>query len=279
MSSPNSHAGNHCIQAQPLRPADGSWPARQKPSRHIRDLFATIGTQDNLGDTMEHLVDGLVRFFDAESCVVDLLQQGQVTSSKPAPLGIIAGAPRSGPRGTRKIEAVLGHLLESKTSIILPHPQATGGDGDADAGASRGHAMVSPIVAGDTVLGLVTVTGPVEERPFDGDDLHLLDTITLYLGQAIHARCLRDLLDSRLLHLAIGNEPERSSTQVRVGSVPTLDKMTRIVARSFYREMTKAGFGSHQIITAATEIISELHSNLKDSCRGRDEYASDCARP
>jgi hypothetical protein len=39
--------------------------------------------------------------------------------------------------------------------------------------------------------------------------------------------------------------------------------MARIVARSFYREMTIAGFSQSQIIKVASEIISELSVSVR----------------
>jgi hypothetical protein len=127
------------------------------------------------------------------------------------------------------------------------------------------------VIAGNTVLGVAVLVWPADGQSFDHDKLHLLDFITLYLGEALYARRLRDLLDSRLLHLALTSDVERTINQVRVGSVPTLDKMTRIVAKSFFREMTKAGFGTNQIIGAATEIISELHGHLQKRNKESDQ--------
>jgi hypothetical protein len=223
---------------------------------------------------MKHLVDGLVSLFEAESCVVNLLQQGQVATSSSATDRGPAGSGQRGLAATPQTEAVIEHLLGSKSSIILPATQS-----QAEDVGSQGPAMLSPIVVGDTVLGVVIAVRPAKERPFDGEDLHLLDTVTLYLGQAIHARRLRDLLDSRLLHLALTTDLERTLKEIRVGSVPALDKMTRIVAKSFFREMSKAGFGSHQIIRAATEIISELHRHLQKRSTQMDEFCSDCTFP
>jgi hypothetical protein len=90
-----------------------------------------------------------------------------------------------------------------------------------------------------------------------------LDSIGLFLAKAIQTQQLQGLLDSRLVQLALTQSVGRAGDRVRMESVPHLDRMTRIVARSFYREMTRAGFGSQQIISAATEIISELSNSLQ----------------
>jgi hypothetical protein len=46
-------------------------------------------------------------------------------------------------------------------------------------------------------------------------------------------------------------------------SIQNPSQLSKLLARSFYREMTRAGFDFNQIIGAATEIISELASNVR----------------
>jgi len=41
------------------------------------------------------------------------------------------------------------------------------------------------------------------------------------------------------------------------------DQVVKILAKSFFKEMSKAGFGSDQIVRAASEIIDQLCVNLQ----------------
>ncbi len=41
------------------------------------------------------------------------------------------------------------------------------------------------------------------------------------------------------------------------------DQVAKIYAKSFYKEMARGGFGANQIISAASEIISQLNDNLE----------------
>ncbi|WP_229721927.1 GAF domain-containing protein [Marinobacterium nitratireducens] len=123
--------------------------------------------------------------------------------------------------------------------------------------------MLSPVRVSDRVFAVISVAGPRQRLSFDQQDLELLESIGLFVAKTIQALQLRDQLDSRLLQLALAQSGGKVCDKVQMGSVSRLDRMTRIVARSFYREMTRAGFGSHQIISAATQIISELNDNLQ----------------
>jgi hypothetical protein len=60
---------------------------------------------------------------------------------------------------------------------------------------------------------------------------------------------------------------KRSSDQtigdIVTQSIQNPSQLSKMLARSFYTEMTRAGFDFSQIIGAATEIISELASNVR----------------
>lgn len=229
----------------------------------IRKLFAAIDNESSLRHCLAHVSQVLVSLFDAEVCTVSLSEQGRVATSSRRPAAGEVEAIGQGRLPEFQMESALDRISGSKASAILPFVDLRTEVGGFRVSPLHGHAMVSPIVAAKSRLGTVVLMSPAQNYCFDPDDLQLLDTITLYLGQVLHARRMRDLLDSRLLHLAMPTDVARTVNQIRMGSVPALDKMTRIVAKSFFREMTKAGFGSHQIIRAATEIISELHNHLQ----------------
>ncbi|WP_304359524.1 hypothetical protein [Collimonas fungivorans] len=42
----------------------------------------------------------------------------------------------------------------------------------------------------------------------------------------------------------------------------------KILAKSFFKEMTKAGFGASQIVCAASELIGQLHQHLPRRLQG-----------
>ena len=270
MESPNTHTNCHPAEAPADLSANRGWPGKPTSARDIRNLFAALGNEPDLHGYLEHLVEALIALFDAEGCTIDLIGQGQFAISKPDSQAAWIGSGEDAPHSAIQMQDVLDRLLETKSSILVSASKPQGGHGGSQVVCSPACTMLSPIVAGDAVLGVVKVVCSAEEHRFDRDNLHLLDTITLYLGQALYARRLGEVLDSRLLRLASVTEGERIKP-VRVGSIPALDKVTRIVAKSFYREMTKAGFGTHQIIRAATEIISELQSTLRERCTQIDE--------
>jgi hypothetical protein len=73
---------------------------------------------------------------------------------------------------------------------------------------------------------------------------------------------LQNLLKSRFAQLALAKESEALAGAM-IPSGQDSGKVAKFVARTFYRELTKAGFGAEQIIDTATEIISLLGAQVR----------------
>jgi len=100
---------------------------------------------------------------------------------------------------------------------------------------------------------------------FDDAALALLETTALFVGQALQLRQLRHLLGSRFAQQAVQGEKEEGRLAYR-----NPDEVARILARSFFRELTRAGFGSAQVVAAATELIGQLNRDLRGEHRQED---------
>ncbi len=95
-------------------------------------------------------------------------------------------------------------------------------------------------------------------------DLELLHAMSEILGHAIEHLQMRQMLASRYLAAAAGrarggenagpNTPESRVLQ----SVQNPEKVARILARSFYKDLRKAGFAAKHILLIASEIIGHL---------------------
>jgi GAF domain-containing protein len=126
---------------------------------------------------------------------------------------------------------------------------------------ARGNLMCAPIRVADRIIGVINVSQPEPDRPFDEQDLELLKVFSLFLGQAIHVFQLQRLSESRLLQMAevLNTRSEQAST----GPIsPDPSRLAKVVAKNFYRELSLAGFGANAIITVASEVLGLLNENL-----------------
>lgn len=151
-------------------------------------------------------------------------------------------------------------LLSGNDAAADPAPDSAAPTGAADS------VLSAPIRVSGRVIGAVRLSG-VRGRPgFDHEDRWMLEIVTVYIGQSLQSVQLQKLLQSRFAQLALVQSVDEAVGRMLAG-VPDPARMVTILARSFYREMKKVGFGANEIIAAASQIISELSASLKRHAR------------
>ena len=120
-----------------------------------------------------------------------------------------------------------------------------------------------PIVIGGKVIGVMNVSNPLDNRCFDHNDLNLSVFVTLLIGKSVHVIQLQNLLKSKFAQMAVMQEAK----EIIGGTLSLKDYDTellvKMLSKSFYKEMNRAGFTRNHIISAATEIIGLLNENLQ----------------
>ena len=102
-----------------------------------------------------------------------------------------------------------------------------------------------------------------------GLDPGLLDALAAQLGMAIETLHLRQLLASRYATIALSRDRQSDTGEAGALDVSFLsavthpEKVARIIARSFYKDLRKAGFETKQILVVATELIDSLNTALR----------------
>jgi GAF domain-containing protein len=124
--------------------------------------------------------------------------------------------------------------------------------------------MSSPIRIDGKIVGVVNVAAAQGRQAFARADLHLLDVITLFIGKTIQVVQLQAILNSRFIQLALVRDAPRAAAGVAYRNP---EEVARILAKSFFKEMTSAGFAEAQIVQAATEIIGQLNSSVQRHSR------------
>lgn len=102
-----------------------------------------------------------------------------------------------------------------------------------------------------------------------GLDLALMDALAAQLGMAVEMLHLRQLLASRYATIALSRNGQDEGAEAGARDVSFLsavthpEKVARIIARSFYKDLRKAGFETKQILVVATELIDSLNAALR----------------
>jgi GAF domain-containing protein len=130
-------------------------------------------------------------------------------------------------------------------------------------GDLRRSLMCAPIHVDAKVVGVVNVCDAQAKEAFTDADLRLLDVLALFIGKSIQVLQLQALLDSRFAQLALARELEGKVAAGAITAYRQHDEVAKILAKSFFKEMTKAGFGARHIVYAASELIEQLNHNLQ----------------
>ena len=122
--------------------------------------------------------------------------------------------------------------------------------------------MACPVMIAGQPAGVLNFSEPGTDAGFTDDDLSLAELAALTIGRAIQSMRLTRMLDSRFAQMALTLEGQGDSQSMTRLTAHDPERVARMLAKAFYKEMRHCGFTPNQIIHAAGEIISELTGSL-----------------
>lgn len=125
--------------------------------------------------------------------------------------------------------------------------------------------IVTPIPVSGSVAGVLNISRPDTPRRFSNADLDVAVALAFLLGQFIQIYQLNRLFQSNFAQFAIANEASSRFSEDINQMINNNDKAIKVLAKSFYRELKRAGFNRDLIIGSASEIISLVADDLKAS--------------
>lgn len=128
--------------------------------------------------------------------------------------------------------------------------------------ADSGSFLACPVMLAGQPAGVLNVSAPVDRLSFSAADMDNAELAARLVGRVIQVTRLERLLDSRFAQMAFALEGAPDAASVTALSAHNPDKVAKMLAKSFYKEMRHCGFTPNQIIHAAGEIISELTGSL-----------------
>ena len=251
------------------------------PLIKLQDLSNFL-EQGTLDDNLLQLAERAAKALTAEKCSIMLLKDGESDDLRMrvcASYGALPDAAYTESIG--KDEGIAGRVIATGRSILIEDISKSELASRARRTDDPRKSLISsPIPINRRIVGVVNVSGHARGDVFNQADLNLLEVIALFIGKSIQAIQLQNILNSRFAQLALLHEAEKSLEPLGVGvAVQNPDQMAKILAKSFYKEMTRAGLGSNQIISAASEIISQLSVSLqrhnKRLARGTPEVSEE----
>ena len=159
-------------------------------------------------------------------------------------------------------QGIAGQVLASGVSVRVASIGRSGFKQQARHADESGGFLACPVFIAGGPAGVLNISQPIDRARFSAADLANAELAALLIGRAIQVGRLDRMLDSRFAQLAFTLEGTTDAHSVIALSAHDPDKVAKMLARAFYRELRHCGFTSNQVIHAAGEIISELTRSL-----------------
>ncbi len=159
-------------------------------------------------------------------------------------------------------EGIAQHVLELGGSLYVKDIGHSRWRDKARRLGGTGSFIACPIRLSGKTAGVLNISEPIERAHFTPADVDIAELAAHLIGRSIHVARLDRVLDSRFAQMAFTLEGRADSCSVVSLSSHEPDKVARMLAKAFFKEMRHCGFTPNQIIRAAGEIISELTGSL-----------------
>ncbi len=235
---------------------------------HIENLLSGLSalvsfqySGQSLDDNLQLMAAMAAKVLDVENCSIMLTGEA-LTLRVYANFGQLSSDAYK--EYVSKGVGISGHVLATGKSLMIEDINTSEFSKFARYPSNSVRSLIcTPILINEIVLGVININGSKRMQPFDSDDLNAMVVIAAFTGRVIQVLQLQSTLNSRFAQMSLGERSEKDNKKNLINDAQNPEKMAKILAKSFYREMISAGFAPGQIINAASEIISELSINLR----------------
>ncbi|GCE58646.1 hypothetical protein MiAbB_00555 [Microcystis aeruginosa NIES-4285] len=139
--------------------------------------------------------------------------------------------------------------------------------------ANNNSFIAAPIILNQQIIGVINLSFPLDKKHFEPLDLEILQLFAQQAAQSLQIFHLQGMLKSRFVAMAVTREIAEIQSEHSIAVHPYPPKLAKIVAKAFFKELTQAGFGTHQVIEIANEVLNLLQKTLnkhKNRLEGKD---------
>lgn len=230
----------------------------------LQGLAHCLDASGTLEENLNQLAEMAAKILNAAHCSIMLLDEEDQDELKLRVFAAYGALPDDAyHQVTKKGEGVSGHVLASGAGLLIEDIANSTFAAQARRATAGSRSLIStPITLNRKIVGVINISDPKSGRCFNLGDLHLLDVVALFVGRSVQVTQLQNVLNSRFAQMALAQESKEAIGDAMAYVSDKPNQLAKILAKSFFREMTKAGFSSGQIIHAAGEIIAQLNSSL-----------------
>jgi GAF domain-containing protein len=245
------------IEPEPL-------PVSRTALARLHDLAVFVGAEEDLRTHLRQLVELAASVTDAATCSIMLLSEGEEaaprlklwcsTEELPSP---------AWDETTGRGESIAGRVLERREPLLIADIAASEFAPLARSRDRLGASFIClPVTVGRTVIGVMNLSSRPGAPPFDESHLALAEIVAALIGKSVQVERLQTLLRSRVAHMSLAKEETRVAGQLIEGAAPPA-RVAKLLAKSFFKDLSAAGFEPGQIVEAASEIIALVSNDIR----------------
>ena len=234
----------------------------ENPLGRLHDLAVFLRAEENLRTHLGELVARAAAVTDAASCSIMLLSEGDEAprlklwgSTETLPSSAWNERPGRG-------DSIAGRVLEHGAPLLIANIRESEFAPLARNRSSLGVSFICmPITVGNHVIGVMNLSSRPASPPFDESHLVLAGIVATLIGKSVQVERLQTVMRSKLAQVSLAKEEKDVIDRLTDGTLPPA-RVTKMLAKSFYRDLSAAGFEPGQIIEAASEIITLISGDL-----------------
>ena len=248
-----------------------------------------MNTDSNYIDKLTGLSDFLEKQVDLDACLHELASQAaDILSSKNCSIMLLkerddeqgldlrvfahfGSLPKEAFRERMNVrQGISGHVAASGKALLIEDIENSQFSSVARRHYPSKCLISAPIILNQKVIGVIHVNTPKHKHIYNTEDLNLLNIVAMLVSKSIQVIQVQKLMQSKYTIFAMAERNKEELASIAATAGQDLDKVAKLLAKTFYREMSKAGFGPDHIINAASEIISLLNESVAKHKKRRE---------
>lgn len=226
---------------------------------HLTSLSQFLDHQAQCDPALKELAHLIGQTLNSDHCSIMLVKHAQSGAAIRLRLCAHSGTvPQSAYQPSDSPSPMLRYVLESGEPLLVEDIQNSP---FAERATSGGGFLSVPLRIDDEIIGIINISHRASARTYHPHDLEIAAVLSLYVAKSLQLLHLEGILHSRFAIAQLAKQPDHDQFNSSEFTRHP-EKVARLLARSFFGELSRAGIGNDHIISAISEIITQLNRQM-----------------
>lgn len=227
--------------------------------QHLTSLSHFLDHQAQCDPALKELANLIGQTLDSDHCSIMLVKHSANGTAIRLRLCAHSGSvPAAAYAATDTPSPILQQVLESGEPLLVEDIKQSPFAMRANA---EGGFLSVPLRVDDDIIGIINISHRAYARIYQQHDLEIAAVLSLYVAKSLQLLHLEGILQSRFAIAQLAKQPDHQQLNSSEFTRHP-EKVARLLARSFFDELNRAGIGNDHMISAISEIISQLNQQM-----------------